>query len=77
MLETKNIRNIAIVAHGKTSLVDQLLRQSDALSRRESSQHLVIDCNEQERDITILSKVTDINWNGPRINIIDTLGLNG
>ncbi|WP_305404789.1 GTP-binding protein [Photobacterium leiognathi] len=79
MLNTKDIRNIAIVAHvdhGKTSLVDQLLRQADALTRRESTQRLVMDCNaqEQERGITILSKVTAIDWKGVRINIIDTPG---
>ncbi len=78
-MNTKDIRNIAIVAHadhGKTPLADQLLRQADALTRRESTQRLVMDCNaqEQERGITILSKVTAIDWKGVRINIIDTPG---
>ena len=79
MLNTNDIRNIAIVAHvdhGKTSLVDQLLRQADALTRSECTQKLVMDCNaqEKERGITILSKVTAIDWKGVRINIIDTPG---
>ena len=53
MLNTNDIRNIAIVAHvdhGKTSLVDQLLRQADALTRSECTQKLVMDCNAQEKE---------------------------
>jgi GTP-binding protein len=73
------LRNIAIIAHvdhGKTSLVDQLLRQSGTLDRRDDSGHLIMDSNDQERErgITILAKNTAIKWNDYRINIVDTPG---
>ncbi len=73
------IRNIAIIAHvdhGKTTLVDQLLQQSDTLGDREKLPERAMDSNdlEKERGITILSKNTAIHWNGYHINIVDTPG---
>ncbi|MBS0461286.1 MAG: GTP-binding protein, partial [Proteobacteria bacterium] len=80
----ENLRNIAIVAHvdhGKTTLVDQLLKQSQTLGEREKIAERVMDSNdlEKERGITILSKNTAIRWKAPsgetfRINIVDTPG---
>ncbi len=75
----EKLRNIAIIAHvdhGKTSMVDQLLRQSGTLDRRDDSPDLIMDNNDQERErgITILAKNTAIKWNGYRINIVDTPG---
>ena len=75
----ESIRNIAIVAHvdhGKTTLVDQLLRQSGTLSEHGQVLERVMDSNELERErgITILSKNTAIRWRGWRINIVDTPG---
>ena len=73
------IRNIAIIAHvdhGKTTLVDQLLRQSGTFSDRAALVERVMDSNdlEKERGITILSKNTAIDWGGYHINIVDTPG---
>jgi GTP-binding protein len=73
------LRNIAIVAHvdhGKTTLVDQLLRQSGTLDRGEGDTERMLDSNalERERGITILSKNTAIDWRDWRINIVDTPG---
>lgn len=73
-----SIRNIAIIAHvdhGKTSLVDQLLKQSGTMKIMED-QDLVMDSNDQERErgITIYSKNTAIKYNGETVNIIDTPG---
>ena len=74
-----DIRNIAIIAHvdhGKTTLVDRLLQQSGAIGTRAPTLERVLDSNdlERERGITIVSKSTSINWNGTRINIVDTPG---
>jgi GTP-binding protein len=73
------LRNIAIIAHvdhGKTTLVDQLLRQSGTLDARKDVQERVMDSNvlERERGITILAKNTAITWGDYRINIVDTPG---
>ncbi|MFO1389579.1 translational GTPase TypA [Cellvibrio sp.] len=75
----EKLRNIAIIAHvdhGKTSMVDQLLRQSGTLDRRDDTGDLIMDSNDQERErgITILAKNTAIKWNDYRINIVDTPG---
>jgi len=73
----ENLRNIAIIAHvdhGKTTLVDALLRQSGTLERNELNDERVMDSNDQEKErgITILAKNTAIKWNDYRINIVDT-----
>jgi GTP-binding protein len=76
---TQKLRNIAIIAHvdhGKTTLVDQLLRQSGTLDARKDLQERIMDSNdlERERGITILAKNTAISWGDYRINIVDTPG---
>jgi GTP-binding protein len=75
----QNLRNIAIIAHvdhGKTTLVDQLLRQSGTFDARKAVVDRVMDSNalEKERGITILAKNTAIRWRDYRINIVDTPG---
>jgi len=74
-----NIRNIAIIAHvdhGKTTLVDQLLKQSGAFRENQQVQERALDSNdlERERGITILAKCTSVEWHDTRINIVDTPG---
>ncbi|TNF37702.1 MAG: translational GTPase TypA [Gammaproteobacteria bacterium] len=75
----EKLRNIAIIAHvdhGKTTLVDQLLKQSGTLDARADLGERIMDSNDQERErgITILAKNTAIRWNDYRINIVDTPG---
>ncbi len=79
MLTTDKIRNIAIIAHvdhGKTTLVDQMLRQSGTFEAHEALTERVMDSNklEQERGITILAKCTALNWKDYKINVMDTPG---
>src|SRR5277367_1492266 len=74
-----DIRNIAIIAHvdqGKTTQVDQLLRQSGSFRANQQVMERALDSNELERErgITILAKCTSVEWKGIRINIVDTPG---
>jgi GTP-binding protein len=78
-MSRKDLRNIAIVAHvdhGKTTLVDHMLRQAGAFRENEVVAERVMDSNdlERERGITILAKNTSVRWKGVKINIVDTPG---
>jgi GTP-binding protein len=79
MSEKQQIRNIAIIAHvdhGKTTLVDKMLRQAGAFRDNQIVAERVMDSNplERERGITILAKNTAVSWHGTKINIVDTPG---
>ncbi len=78
-MRQENIRNIAIIAHvdhGKTTLVDQMLKATDAFRENQQVQERVLDSNDQERErgITILAKNISIEYRGVKINVIDTPG---
>ena len=78
-MNQKNLRNIAIIAHvdhGKTTLVDAMLRQTGTFRENEQVAERVMDSNdlEKERGITILAKNTSLYYNGMKINIVDTPG---
>ena len=76
MMKMRNIAIIAHVDHGKTTMVDGLLKQSGTFRENQKVENCVMDSNELERErgITILSKCTSIEWKGTRINIVDTPG---
>ncbi|CUW37663.1 GTP-binding protein [Magnetospirillum sp. XM-1] len=75
-MELRNIAIIAHVDHGKTTLVDAMLRQSGTFRENQQVAERVMDSNdlEKERGITILAKCTSVDWKGTRINIVDTPG---
>ena len=75
-MELRNIAIIAHVDHGKTTLVDELLKQSGAFREGQAVSERAMDSNdiERERGITILAKATSVEWKGNRINIVDTPG---
>ena len=73
-MELRNIAIIANVDHGKTTLVDELLKQSGSFRDNQAVAERAMDSNdiERERGITILAKCTSLEWAGARINIVDT-----
>lgn len=75
-MELRNIAIIAHVDHGKTTLVDAMLKQAKALNRHDAEGERIMDSNdlERERGITILAKNTAVEWGGVKINIVDTPG---
>ena len=75
-MEIRNIATIAHVDHGKTTLVDEIIKQADLFRDNESMQTCLLDSNdlERERGITILSKNISVNYRGAKINVIDTPG---
>ncbi|KID12524.1 translational GTPase TypA [Ponticoccus alexandrii] len=75
-MELRNVAIIAHVDHGKTTLVDELLKQSGAFRANQAVAERAMDSNdlERERGITILAKATSVEWKGTRINIVDTPG---
>ena len=75
-MELRNIAIIAHVDHGKTTLVDEIIKQAELFRDNEAMKTCLLDSNdlERERGITILSKNISVNYRGTKINVIDTPG---